>query len=166
MESFIIGYTQNGPALSSQCPVPFVIPSDHIRMIVNAAIDFDHQTGRRYREVRNVITDRMLPANRKSKFTKMPKRLPCGLFCGGRRFPEVSRAVSGLAHPLTLNPSPQRGEGLFNSIRAQYSVAALSATHRESGSSLEHVPCEQHVRGNKQESRKAGGQNKDARRMP
>ena len=126
MESFIIGYTQNVPPLSGQCPVPFSIPSDDIRMIVNAAIDLNDQTDRRYRKIDNVRTNWMLPANGKPKFAKMPKRLPRGLLCARCRLPEVSRTVSGLTHPLTLNPSPQWGEGLFYALRAPFSAAALS----------------------------------------
>ena len=65
------------------------------------------------------------------------------------------------AHAGTSQSKPQPDPRFRGDERT-----ALSATHREIGSSLEHVPCEQHVRGNKQESRKAGDQNKDARRMP
>ena len=70
---------------------------------------------------------------------------------------------AGAALPSPQGTSASTHENHAQGCRTELSSGeheqtALSTTHRESGSSLEPVPCEPGVRGNEQEIREAGGQ--------
>tara|TARA_B100000678_G_scaffold281676_1_gene279770 strand:- start:5648 stop:9328 length:3681 start_codon:yes stop_codon:yes gene_type:complete len=79
---------------------------------------------------------------------------------------EADGHESAKRSPLIPNPSPHEGakglppQKVDRSVRGQVAAAALSATNRESGNSLEPVLCGQNVRENNSNSREAGGQTK------
>lgn len=115
MKCFGIWNTQHAPSEMLQSFIAFRVFHNKFRMPVNTAINLDYQPRRCNREIRNVPSNRMLSSHRKAKFPKMPKCLPSGLFCRCCRFSEFSCSFGWVIHPLTLNPSPQWGEGLFTS---------------------------------------------------
>ena len=107
MKRFIVGDAQNSPPSFFQVRFTSLISRFNGGQVVNASVDLDCQPNRRYREIDNIVSNRMLTAHRISYLTKLPERLPGRILCRGRSPAQFSRSFRRFTHPLTLNPSPQ-----------------------------------------------------------
>ena len=106
---------------------------------MNAAINLNHQPRRIDRKINNIPPYGMLSADRKPTLSKLAKGLPSGIFCAGCRFTENSCAVGWALHPLTLNPSPQRGEGLLNQTLLKWPDRRISTPMTDQTSRLDEL---------------------------
>ena len=113
MKSFGIWYTQDAPPQRSQNLVSFSVSINRVRVVMDAAVNLDNQPGRCNCKIDDISSDRVLATNRITKFPEMPECLPRGFLCCRGSFTKLACSIRRATHPLTLNPSPLRGEGLF-----------------------------------------------------
>ena len=114
MKSFGIWYTQNAPPQRSQNVPSFSVSINHVRVVMDAAVKLDNQPRGCNGKIDDISSDRVLATNRITELPEMPERLPRGILCCRGGFTKLARSIRWAIHPLTLNPSPPRGEGLFN----------------------------------------------------